>query len=492
MNDEDDRKRKCYIIVVIALLIAFLSFSLAQNAQNTADNNANITNIWEMAINNTNLAPAVVDHPGTGERVTGVTYYANDYPLQLLVFAHAASISQVAGVDVYINGTLVAPQAGRPLGGAEETNRSVVVNIPKFAAYKVNFTNYHHYEWREYPILSGRNGTLSVNQTFITNGSNYNASYFPYENSTRNVTFGIGNFSFVSPDGNSSVQIQNASVGAIVLHQERSPSFGETRNATLSIDGVIGMKTYDDTTKTNATYLLSDIEHLFKIDNTIIATINKNGMDLGTHDLNASYINASNNIEANGTIRATNQKIPSGGKGMEVVWDGTFGHMRAYDRTNNVYLPSAVAGESVWLSGVNNSATDLCEMIRGNLINNIHILCNGNVAIGSSITNPQTRLEVESGMRINESNGWVQPTTGEGVELVSVSNSGFVLSFNRSTSTYRPLYVRGKNVIMDQGNLTISPPNKPSCITMNSPDGTAYRLTVANGGTLSIVAGTCG
>lgn len=180
MNDEDEEKRRKWcLLIIVALLIAFLAFSLAQNAQNTAD----INNIFAPVPNNTNLAPdfSGIDPTvpfGTGERIQNVTYNATNYSLDLHVFAHAMSVSDTASVKVYIDGVLVSPRSGRPLAVAETAYRGVDITIPKNSSYLVNITNYHHYEWREYPILAGKNGTISLTQTFITNLTNsFNKTY---------------------------------------------------------------------------------------------------------------------------------------------------------------------------------------------------------------------------------------------------------------------------------------------------------------------------
>jgi hypothetical protein len=108
---------------------------------------------YEPVVNNTNLAPdAGAPHPpGTGERIQNLTYNASDYPLDLHVFAHAESVFQTAKVFVYVNETLICPRSGRPLGTAENAYRGCDITIPKGASYRVNITNYHHYEWYEYP-----------------------------------------------------------------------------------------------------------------------------------------------------------------------------------------------------------------------------------------------------------------------------------------------------------------------------------------------------
>lgn len=166
--------KKLFVFGIFALILALAAYSLAQNAQDTAD----INNVLEIVVNNTNLAPSVAGHPpGTGERVSGVTYWANDSPIEVFVFAHASSAGATAEIHLFINGTKVADTSGRPLGAAEESNKTIIAIIPRGANYSFEFNNAHHYEWREYPVLSGKNGTLSVNQTFITNGSSFNSTY---------------------------------------------------------------------------------------------------------------------------------------------------------------------------------------------------------------------------------------------------------------------------------------------------------------------------
>lgn len=173
MVESDRNYKKLFAVGLMAILFGLIAYSLAQTALTTANDNANITNVFEIVVNNTNLAPNVAGHPfGTGERINATTYYANNSPIQLLVFAHANTASQNAFVEIFINDTLVMPAAGGPLGSAEEAFRGNPVIVPRYASYRVNFSNYHHYEWREYPILSGRNGTLSVNQTIISGLTN--------------------------------------------------------------------------------------------------------------------------------------------------------------------------------------------------------------------------------------------------------------------------------------------------------------------------------
>lgn len=149
--------KKTLALILIALLFVLIYIS---EIPQSAVLGLNIT------VNNTNLAPdAGPPHPfGTGERVSGNTYWTNDSDIELFVFAHASVVSQTAEIHLLINGTIVADTSGRPVGGAEESNKTVVAIIPRYSNYSVQFINTHHYEWREYKILSG-NVTTNISGT---------------------------------------------------------------------------------------------------------------------------------------------------------------------------------------------------------------------------------------------------------------------------------------------------------------------------------------
>lgn len=160
--------RKISVLVILSLFFVILAFGIAQTAQDTA----NINNIFEVVVNNTNLAPNVPGHPfGTGERVSGNVYWTNQTPIEIFLFAHADTAGQNAQINLSVNGIQVLKTALRPAGTAENTYSELNAIIPKNSYYQADFSNYHHYEWREYVILSGKNGTLSVNQINITNTS---------------------------------------------------------------------------------------------------------------------------------------------------------------------------------------------------------------------------------------------------------------------------------------------------------------------------------
>ena len=185
MSDEH-KKRRLYFFILTALLAALIAYSTALEVAETE-------NIFEIFVNNTNLAPSFPGEiAGTGERTTGIVYWANNSPIQLFVWAHATTSGDNSEIHLLINGTKVSDTSGRPLGAAETSNKTITAIIPKFANYSVEFNNYHHYEWREYPILSGRNGTLSINQSVTTTNITYNNTTNIYSNVSSGSYIGDG------------------------------------------------------------------------------------------------------------------------------------------------------------------------------------------------------------------------------------------------------------------------------------------------------------
>jgi hypothetical protein len=134
-------------LIFLAIMLSIVGFVLPISIDSS---------VFDIEVNNTNLAPDVVGHPpGTGERIQNVTYWANNSAIELHVFGHADTVSQALHLNLTINGSEVQHIQLRPLGEAENTYASLTAIIPKGATYSVNITNYHHYEWREYTIVSG-------------------------------------------------------------------------------------------------------------------------------------------------------------------------------------------------------------------------------------------------------------------------------------------------------------------------------------------------
>lgn len=166
-----DYGKKGYKLAVFALVLALLAFSVGGNTTTSSTNTTNQTLGLQIIINNTNLAPSVIgETPGTNERVSGATYFNNNSDIELFAFSHGNSTGQNSEIHLFINGTKVLDTSGKPLGVAEQNNRSITAIVPRSSYYMLEFNNYHHYEWREYLILSGNitsNFTSSVDQTAL-------------------------------------------------------------------------------------------------------------------------------------------------------------------------------------------------------------------------------------------------------------------------------------------------------------------------------------
>lgn len=158
---EIHKHNKIMGIAIIALLFAVLAFSIGGNITNNSLG-------LQIIVNNTNLAPTIEPNmTGTGERVSGTTYYNNNSDIEIFLYAHASTVAQTSDIELYINGTMISSVSSKPVGSSpEQNNKSIIAIIPKYSAYKALFTNYHHYEWREYPIISG-NGTTNITNYYI-------------------------------------------------------------------------------------------------------------------------------------------------------------------------------------------------------------------------------------------------------------------------------------------------------------------------------------
>lgn len=163
--------KKISMVAIIALILAIAGYSIAESAlsQEVA---------FEYQVNNTDLY-------AVGERTHGQNYTANNSAIQLFLTFHVVGTGAAISVDtnLSINGTVVADRDYRTSAGAGvHEHFSIIADIPKGAVYRVtNSSNLETIEWREYPILSGRNGTLSINQTTYNNYTNTTSagdSYF--------------------------------------------------------------------------------------------------------------------------------------------------------------------------------------------------------------------------------------------------------------------------------------------------------------------------
>lgn len=337
--------RKLAGIILIVVVFALVAYDVAQTALDTA----NINNVFELVVNNTDLYPT--------QRTNHTVYWANESPIAVYILFHAIDVATPQHFDsnFTINGSVVLDKDfNSAAGSGAHEHWSFYTIVPKGANYSVtNSTNVYQIEWREYPILSGKNGTLSLNQTFITNGSSFNS-------------------------------------------------------------------TYDNTTK------------IFNFYNSTQAFPNTSITALQNNDTNTAYTNIRNTFVLNQTINGI--EINKTGAKSRVFFDQLQG------------LNISLWGENMYFT--NNFFLD-------------------DTNIPGWMIAQDSRPEQDSIFMYHATPG-ANPRPAVAV------------------------YTFGNKTLSTVTNLSLNPTIKPSCITMYSPDGTAYRFTIANGGTTNVAAGTCG
>jgi len=230
---------------MIAILIAFMAFAYASSITTSA-NTTNNTLGLQIIVNNTNLAPHVVgESNGTGERIAGTTYFNNNSDIELFIWGHAATPSQTAEIHLFINGTKVSDTSGRPVGATEQSNKTIVAIIPRYASYMIEVQNTHHYEWREYLILSGNvtstlnqtdNDTQYINKTGDTVGDATDTFCLTISNSTSSLCIAQAGIVYLSGVTNNQMGFD----GGFELTKNASPYFNSDETGT-TISGTNGL-----------------------------------------------------------------------------------------------------------------------------------------------------------------------------------------------------------------------------------------------------------
>jgi len=163
---------------------------------------------FEIILNNTDLCD--YNHTSltcNGTRQASTVYYANNSAIEIFLIAHANSVGQNATIMLLINGTIVEHTSGKPLAAPSTDNwKTVSAIIPKGASYEARFLNYHHFEWREYTILTGRNGTLNyyniTNTTTIGGSGASNLSQLAIDTNKNWQGYNITNISNINMTNN--------------------------------------------------------------------------------------------------------------------------------------------------------------------------------------------------------------------------------------------------------------------------------------------------
>lgn len=243
--------------VIIAILFSIIAIGISESIT-TGD-----TLGLQIVVNNTNLAPFVAGHGGTGERIgNNTTYWNNNTPIEIFLYSHANTSGTAAEIHLFINGTKVSDTSGRALGIAEQSNRSIVAIIPQYSFYSVEFINYHHIEWYEYQILTGNvttnttGGSGTMDHAFL---SNLNWSVAGH---IMNTTLDMNNNSIVN-----CTNCWNATVNDTKVNKT-----GDTMTGTLKInptsDGALNITTGTINTSmtVNSTTSKSGLTNEFTVD----------------------------------------------------------------------------------------------------------------------------------------------------------------------------------------------------------------------------------
>lgn len=227
MNDETHQpRRKVFVIALLGLFIGLLAFSQADQALNQQIG-------FELVPNNTNVGCG--HGHGTCEKLPGILYYNNDSATEVFINYHVDANNALYTVNFSINGTNVINITDTTI------QANVYESIPGFIVPKNanwsygNTSTVHHLEMYIYPILSGRNGTLSINQTIVQGGGGGGISFDGSTvdmngstlkngtfNGTLNITHDI-NFMNYNVTNISNMSINKAFFGVKVIQIAASP-----------------------------------------------------------------------------------------------------------------------------------------------------------------------------------------------------------------------------------------------------------------------------
>ena len=450
----------CLLAIMLALIGWFLPYATVQVM------GLNIT------VNNTDLCD--FNHTSgncNGIRNASVVYWNNETDIEIFLYSHAQAVSQTSDIELFINGTMMSSVSSKPVGAApEENNKSIVAIIPRGSYYEAHFTNFHHYEWREYQIHSGVGLNTTVN--------NY------YNNTTGGGLGCVGNCSFDTVFLNK-ISKNDTGVNDHILI-----------NATLKNTNGI----YESGIEFNHSYLylwssntilnslfLSPSTYLFTQNNTtamsISSTINMNRSAdmLGNRIMGVSNIN--NNMSFNNSKIHFNNDIGyyANSTGTQKFSnDYLFDYLMADRNTDNAnnlvsfqILTSSAAASSNIFQG---------RRARGSI----------NVSNNSAIIDP-----VQAGDRLYQiiGTGWNGDAWG-GTASSFIFNAG---SLNWTTSNMPALidvWVRGQtgaayNSIRFNETGTLELKTAGKGITMLSPDGNDWCVTVTNAGALTVSSTPC-
>jgi hypothetical protein len=218
----------------------------------------------------------------------------------------------------------------------------------------------------------------------------------------------------------------------------------------------------------------------------------------GTTDGNGLAITSTGNVG----IGTTNPGTPlhvftglSGFTGFSDVTNGSiaFGNSNASDPSPTIYGRSnSVQGlRLIGLTSDSNTTGDINFDARENDNTNfatltssafrftrfgtdlVNILRNGNVGIGT--TSPATTLDVNGTIR---GTGSIPPSSGAGVEIIYASGEGYITAFDRTGVVYKPLRLRGDDLIFQEGATEVMRINGGN-VGIGTTNPSSFKLQVA-------------
>ena len=313
-------EKKIKKIAIIALILSFLAVGISESTITTVNNTVGL----QIVVNNTNLAPTIEPNvTGTGERLSNTTYYNNNSDIEIFLYAHANSVSQTSDIELWINNTMVSSISSKPVGAApEQNNKSIVAIIPRYSAYQARFANFHHYEWREYQILSGNFTSSIIVSNGTTNHANLTNLNWASANHTIDTDINMQNNSILQIDsigkvaGGTTTQIQFVDSGdpvivsATNLDANNYTQYYQRWDQFYWFVSVLGNFTSELTLDGGLDYTYNGTNKLLINNSTAIinTTLDLNGNDIInngksiTTSQNTSWINVSINLQRTSII----------------------------------------------------------------------------------------------------------------------------------------------------------------------------------------------
>jgi len=253
---------KIFFFILVVVLFSGCIEDNAINVGNTINNTLGL----QVVLNTTNLAPTIVgESNGTGERIAdNRTYWSNNSNMYISIYAHANTTGDNSEIHLYINGTKYQDQSGKPIGIAEQNNKSISHIIPQHAYYSVEVHNAHHYVWFETQLLSGNARVALYNnsgfapvtllnesgsQTLIAGWNNFSVVY--------NITAGNEYWLATQMSNVANVNYRNAN-GALRFAAQAYGAFPTTAPALTSGTRTLNMRITIETPENQIPVIVSD------------------------------------------------------------------------------------------------------------------------------------------------------------------------------------------------------------------------------------------